>query len=227
MANHKFNPLPEHVEKVVDRLNDLTRVNKTLSPTFLSFWLSAFKTIENSVEYSANNQPKVKQVMVCLNAYKAFMKFHEYNERCKAIFLEKPETDTEIEILKWLVKIEPIHHELWLEAVEFMEDCKIDEEKSVVVFTLEYGNQEDMILEDGVIVEMGHYVKQEEYTFAVEFNSINYTVKLLNETWDLYDQKLEEYGIMDQGVIELYSEDDETHQNRFSLKYQLEKNGIL
>lgn len=227
MTNNKYNPLPEDVEKVVDRLNDLTRNTKTLSPTFLSFWLSSYKNIENSVEFSDRSQPKVKQVITCYNAYQVFLKFHEYNEQCKALLLAKPQTDNEIDLLKWLVKIEPIHFDLWLEQVEYMENCTIDEEKSVVHFKLEFGVRENMIIEDGILKDEGQYVRTNEYNFAVELQALYYTVKLLNETWDLYDQKLEEYGVMDQAVIELYSEDDEVYQNRYSLTYQLQQRGMI
>jgi hypothetical protein len=227
MANYIFNPLPEHIEKVVDQLNDLTRSNKTLSPTFLSYWLNEFKSIENSVKYSKNNQPKVNQVIVCFNAYSCFMKFHAYNEQCKTLYMDKPIPEDESEVLKWLVKVEPIHEVLWLEQVEFMDNWKIDEDKSIALFQLVFGEQENITTEDGLMLEKGQFIKKDEYNFAVELHSVYYTIKLLDETWDLYDEKLEKYSIMDQSVIELYSESDEIYQNRFSLTYHLQKRGLI
>jgi hypothetical protein len=227
MIRQTFNNLPQRVENVIDRLNELTRNHKTISMNFLTYWLENFQLIEKDRYFEKDCQPKSIQVLRLSYAYKAFYKFCQLNDEAKALLQIRPDDTNEIETLKWLVICEPFHDKISIETVAYIENWRIDEDRSIVLFKEDFRDIAQSKLDNYPKNSNEGSPSPDIIEYSVELKSLEYTIKLMNASWHLYDRKLEEYEVIDQETVELLPDTHEAFQNRYSLKYQLEKSGII
>ena len=201
-----FTPTPTYNfinNKSISAINEIQLFNDSeISKEEIITWIKKYEDVYNSLNWT-NNFYK--------NHYSFYWTYYHINEIARFLKIENEaktaidefksiDFNNEIDLLKWLVKFEHLYYELILLCANIVTEESIQTSKTLL---------------------------HKDYTIYFKTNILQNCIELQELIDKHYNEKLNKYNTLSQEEQENQIPFDDDYENTSSLKYHLEKRGII